>query len=168
MLRSGWTRIAMLAACLGLMFSAVTVQAGDIDGKTFKDWRGQCENAPDGREFCYILQRLQREDNNRTLMITQVGYHLETREPLVIFHLPPVLDDKEMLLFKTDDNNAISIGFRCDNERCRGDMILDDRLLAELKKGRQGVVAFVHVQNGKQVIFELSLMGFTAGFKSLQ
>ncbi|WP_315983196.1 invasion associated locus B family protein [Aliamphritea spongicola] len=144
MLRSGWTQMLLLAVSLGLVLSAVTVRAGEIDGKTFRDWRGQCETAPDGREYCYILQRLQRVDNERTLMITQVGYHLETKEALVMFHLPPVLDPKEMLLFKTDDNTAISVGYSCDSQRCRGDMVLDDRLLSELKKdGREWLLLFI-------------------------
>ena len=168
MLRSGLARVLLLTVCLGLTLLAVTVRAGEVDGKTFRDWRGQCEPTPDGRESCYILQRLQRVNSDNTLMITQVGYHLETKEALVIFHLPPVLDPKEMLLFKTDDNAAISVGYQCNSQRCRGDIILNDRLLSELQKGRQGVVAFVDINNGEQVLFPVSLMGFTAGFKSLQ
>ncbi len=168
MLRLSGTRMLMFLGCLGLFISAMAVQAGEIDGKAFKDWLGQCEVAPDGREFCYILQRLQRQGSSNTLMITQVGYHLETKEALVIFHLPPMLNQEEMLLFKTDDNDAISISYRCNEERCRGDFILDQRSLAELKKGRQGVVAFVNMKNGEQVLLPLSLMGFTAGFKSLR
>ncbi|WP_261844718.1 invasion associated locus B family protein [Aliamphritea ceti] len=168
MLRLSGTRLLMLLGCLGLFVSATITHAGEIDGKSFKDWVGQCEVAPDGREFCYILQRLQRKDSDGTLMITQVGYHLDTKEALVIFHLPPMLDQQEMLLFKTDDNDAKSISYSCNEQRCRGDFILDKGSLAELKKGRQGLVAFVHMENGKQVLLPLSLMGFTAGFKSLR
>lgn len=161
-------RFLMLCG-LGLCSLGLPVQAADnIHGQSFKDWLGQCEVAPDGKEFCYILQRLQRNGTNNTLMITQIGYHLETNEALVVFHLPAVLDVNEMLLFKTDDNDAISINYRCDDQQCRGGFLLDKRMLGEFKRGRQALIGFTNADDGERVLLPVSLMGFTAGFKSLQ
>ena len=164
---TGKRLLALVAVFAGAVL-AVPAQAGDIHGKVFKDWVGQCETAPDGREFCYILQRLQRNGTENTLMITQVGYHLETDEALVVFHLPAVLDANEKLLFKTDDNDVISINYRCQDGQCRGGFQLDKRMLGEFRRGRQGLVGFTNEADGEQILFPVSLMGFTAGFKSLQ
>ena len=72
------------------------------------------------------------------------------------------------LRIKIDDNDELRVPFeRCMNVGCKVVLALDEKLLAQLRKGSKARVQF-HDLRGKGIALPASLSGFTAALRSLK
>ena len=139
--------------------------AGAIQGKVFKDWQGSCQDV-NGKEICFVVQPLY-VDNKATIMVTTVDLVQHPKLPVVTFRLSKMLDATKDVQFKVDKNQAIGLKAKCSETACLVHFLLDKRMMAEFKRGKQGVLAFIATDTKKPRYFPVSLSCFTKARSAL-
>ncbi len=156
-----WTLCLLLLSSLVLGANAWAAK----DGKRYKDWTVQCEK-PEASlpEQCFIFQTLKK--NDRPLMQMAAGY-LKS-QPVAIFTLPLGVALRAGVEVKVDVNKSIRIPYdRCDPGGCIAGLALTPEHIASFKKGKK-VYVTVMDGGGRKVPLEISLSGFTKGFKAVR
>lgn len=142
--------------------------AADQDVQVFKDWYLRCGSAQTGEKRCILLQDLIDQESKRPLMQLAVGFWGPDNLRGIIITLPLGVTLPPGIEVQIDGQ---PIGrapfFQCTVNGCQSRVPLEDELLAKLKAGQGGVVAFRDGQ-GRNVPLAFSLRGFTAGFGAVQ
>ncbi|NRA19957.1 MAG: invasion associated locus B family protein [Oceanospirillaceae bacterium] len=149
-----------------LLLSAEASLAASIEGKQYKDWRIDCQQA-NGREFCFVSQPLIAKSNG-VIMVTTVDIVQHSTLPVVTFRLSTMLDATKEIQFKIDKNQPIGLKAKCNEKECIVNFLLDKRMLNEFKRGSRGVLAFIAKDTNKPKYFPLSLSGFTKAYNRLR
>ncbi len=159
-------QIALLVT-LGLVVGSVSA-AGNIKGKKFGDWGGECETTPEQEQVCYLLQTLSDKRNNELIMVTAVGYGKGKKFPTAIFDLPKTVDIQRGVQLKVDRYPAVSFKGACDAKGCRAGFTLDNPLTQQFQKGKQAIVAY-RVRGQKDPVFRpVSLKGMAQGLQAIR
>ncbi len=161
---------ALAAPGLGLAMAAVAglASAQGVVKNTFGDWQQRCE-VPAGAkaEQCALVQNVAAEDRpNMTLLVIvlrtadQKARLLRVVAPLGVL-LPAGLG------LKIDQADIGRAGFvRCLTTGCVAEVVLEDNLIAQLKKGQ--TATFIVFQTPEEGVgIPVSLNGFGPGFDSL-
>lgn len=158
-----------LALLLVAGWAGGPVQAGPEHGQTFKDWTARCEQAPGtDLERCFIFQNLVLKDSGKRLVHMAVGYLAANGQPAAVVTMPLGISLPPGASISVDGGAPREIIIeRCDNDGCVGAVTLSKQLVAELKRGREARISF-HDGTRRRIAVPVSLLGFTAGFDSLQ
>ncbi len=164
---------AALRRLLPLLLVALStggpVQAGPEHGQIFKDWTARCEQAPGTElERCFIFQNLVLKESGRRLVHMAVGYLAANGQAAAVVTMPLGISLPPGASISVDAGAPRKIIIeRCDNDGCVGAVTLTRQLIAELKRGREARISF-YDGTGRRIAVPVSLLGFTAGFNSLQ
>ncbi len=158
-------RIVLLVA----LSAGGPVQAKPEHGQTFKDWTARCEQAPGANlERCFIFQNLVLKESGKRLVHMAVGYLAANGQAAAVITMPLGISLPPGASISVDGGAPRSIVIeRCDNDGCVGAVTLSEQLVADLKRGREARICF-HDGTRRRIAVPVSLLGFTAGFNSLQ
>lgn len=153
---------------LAALSVAGAVQAGPEHGQTFKNWTTRCEQSPDTSvERCFIFQNLVLKESGRRLVHMAVGYLAANGEAAAVITMPLGISLPPGATISVDGGMPEAIVIeRCDANGCVGAVALSDQLVAALKRGREAHISF-HDASRRRIAVPVSLLGFTAGFNSL-
>lgn len=156
------------AALLVALLAVGPVAAKPEHGQTFKNWTARCEQAPGTREErCFIFQNLVLKESGQRLVHVAVGYLAADRRAAAVVTLPLGISLPPGAAISVDGGDAVKLIIeRCDSNGCIGAVALSDSLIAALKRGREARVSF-HDGTRRRIAVPVSLLGFTAGFESL-
>ncbi len=153
---------------LAALSMAGPIQAKPQHGQTFKDWTTRCEQAPGtSTERCFIFQNLVLKESGRRLVHMAVGYLAADGRAAAVITMPLGISLPAGASISVDGGPPREIVIeRCDTGGCVGTVALIDRLITDLKRGREARISF-HDGSGRRIAVPLSLLGFTAGINSL-
>ena len=153
---------------LAALSMAGPIQAKPQHGQTFKDWTTRCEQAPGtSTERCFIFQNLVLKESGRRLVHMAVGYLAADGQAMAVVTMPLGISLPAGASISVDGGPPREIVIeRCDAGGCVGTVALIDRLITDLKRGREARISF-HDGSGRRIAVPLSLLGFTAGINSL-
>ncbi len=145
------------------------VHALPENGQKFRDWTARCEvNKEKARPACFVFQNLLLKKENKRLLHVAVGYLTASAQPVAFFTLPLGVSLPGGLSITVDDGKPVRIRYeRCDASGCLAPLALTDTLVTSLRGGRWARVAFFD-STRREVSVPVSLLGFTAGLKSLK
>jgi invasion protein IalB len=145
------------------------VQAKPEHGQTFKDWTARCEQAPGADlERCFIFQNLVLKESGKRLVHMAVGYLAANGQAAAVITMPLGISLPPGASISVDGGAPRSIVIeRCDSDGCVGAVSLSEQFVADLKRGREARISF-HDGTRRRIAVPVSLLGFTAGFNSLQ
>ena len=158
-------RILLLVA----LSAGGSVQAKPEHGQTFKDWTARCEQAPGANlERCFIFQNLVLKESGKRLVHMAVGYLAANGQAAAVITMPLGISLPPGASISVDGGAPRSIVIeRCDSDGCVGAVTLSEQLVSDLKRGREARISF-HDGTRRRIAVPVSLLGFTAGFNSLQ
>lgn len=156
------------APLLAGLSMAGPLQSKPEHGQTFKDWTARCETAPDeAMPHCFIFQNLVLKQSGQRLVHMAVGYLAANGQAVAVITMPLGISLPAGAAISVDGGHAEDIVVeRCDTSGCVGAVTLSDGLVAQMKRGRQARISF-HDGAGRAIAVPVSLLGFTAGFDSL-
>lgn len=142
----------------------------DAEMERFDDWAvrcGQLGEEQGNREVCEMLQRVSVEETGQPVMEMAVGYVPDTSEPVAVFTLPLGVRLPPGVQIQVDDQEPSRFPMQlCMNQGCRADLLLDDELLAQLRRGRQAEITVLD-PGGQPVVLPVSLIGFTSALERI-
>ncbi|HPQ94506.1 MAG: invasion associated locus B family protein [Thiothrix sp.] len=156
--------IPLLLAC-GITALSPPAMAS-LQGQRFQDWGGNCEAGAYNRNICYLEQVLSH--NDQPLMITVIGYAPGKPMPTIFFELPKDIAIQNGITLQVDNQAPIRFQGQCNETRCTAGFALDQKILAQFRKGRRATVSYQGQADSRQVQLPLSLMGISAGLNALQ
>ena len=157
-----------LAVVLAALWMAGPVEARPEHGQTFKDWTARCEQAPGSSlERCFIFQNLVLKESGQRLVHMAVGYLAANGRAAAVVTMPLGISLPPGATISVDSGAPREIVIeRCDNNGCVGAVTLSGGFVAQLKRGREARISF-HDGTRRRIAVPVSLLGFTAGFNSL-
>lgn len=155
----------LVASSLLMSGSALAVESGKI----FKDWRAQCETAPEtGKEVCHIFQNLTTKDDGKQILNVMIGYLPNKEEPVMILTLPLGIALPPGVQIQIDEGKAARAPVEtCTPQGCRVGIPVTDDFINMMKKGNTMKVTFANLKR-KGLTIPVSLSGFSAGINSLK
>lgn len=152
----------------GALWMGGVASANPQHGQTFKNWSARCEPAPGSTiERCFIFQNLVLKDSGKRLVHMAVGYLAADGRPAAVITLPLGISLPLGATISVDGGAPEEIHIeRCDAGGCVGTVALSDGFVVALKRGREARVTF-HDGARRRIAVPISLLGFTAGFNSL-
>lgn len=161
-------RAALLVTCVIALLATPSARANPEHGQTFRNWTARCEPAPGTTlERCFIFQNLVLKESGQRLVHMAVGYLAANAQPAAVITLPLGISLPPGAAISVDGGEAVDIVIeRCDSNGCVGALVLDQHLIAALKRGREARISF-HDGSRRRIAVPVSLLGFTAGFDSL-
>lgn len=154
------------ASLFSLLFLSFSTQAaGNIQGKRFQDWGGNCQVTEQGRH-CYLEQVL--HDGEQKVMISVIGYLPGQKIPSMAFELPPNIHLPAGFSLSLNARPLTRFKGKCSPERCTASFQLTPQILQQLQKGQAATVSYLSTPNQRPVNLPLSLMGITAGLNALK
>lgn len=162
--RKPWLPMLLALSCAG-----GTADAKPEHGQTFKNWTARCEQTPgSATERCFIFQNLVLKESGKRLVHMAAGYLAANGEPAAVITMPLGISLPLGATISVDGGTPENIVIeRCDANGCIGAVALSDGFIADLKRGREARIAF-HDGSRRRIAVPLSLLGFTAGFNSLE
>ena len=157
------------AALVSTLCAIGPAAAAPEHGQSFRDWTARCEQ-PTGStvERCFIFQNLVLKDTGERLVHVAIGHLEPSGRAAAIVTLPLGISLPPGAAISIDGGEPVRFPVeRCDMNGCVGALELDDRLIAAMKGGREARITF-HDGTRRAIAVPVSLMGFTAGFDSLQ
>ena len=164
------TRVAIWPlALLAALSLAGAARAQPQHGQTFQDWTTRCEQAPGtATQRCFIFQNLVLKKSGQRLVHMAVGYLAADGQATAVITMPLGISLPAGASISVDGGPAREIVIeRCDTGGCVGTVALGDRLIRDLKRGREARISF-HDGSGRRIAVPMSLLGFTAGIDSLK
>lgn len=157
-----------LAGLLALLGSIGTAQAQGQVKSTSGDWQMRCENPPGARaEQCALVQSVSAEDRPNINLVVIILKTADGKSRLLRVLAPLGVLLPAGLGLKIDQTDVGRAGFvRCTANGCVAEVMMDDDLIAKLRKGESAT--FIVFQTPEEGIgIPVSLKGFGPGFDSL-
>ena len=156
------------AAVLVALLAAGPLQAKPEHGQIFRNWTARCEHAPGTTvERCFIFQNLVLKESGQRLVHVAVGYLAANGQAAAVVTLPLGISLPPGASINIDGGDSLEIVIeRCDTNGCIGAVGLGEHLITDLKRGREARIYF-HDATRRRIAVPVSLLGFTAGFNSL-
>jgi len=164
-----WPPVLLAAlSMIGSMATIGSLEARPEHGQVFKDWTARCEQAP-GTSLprCFIFQNLVLKESGQRLVHMAVGYLAGQNQAAAIVTMPLGISLPAGAAISVDGGDPLDMVIeRCDTNGCVGAVTLSAAFLAQLKRGREARIGF-HDGTRRRIDVPVSLLGFTAGFNSL-
>jgi len=140
-----------------------------IGGKQFKDWTVACEKQPDGaKERCFLFQNIVTKNERQRILHVAVGYLAADGRAAAILTLPLGISLPPGVDFRIDSGETKHLILeRCDKNGCRAGLVLENVLVAAMKRGEKIQVQFQDAAR-RAIEVPVSLAGFTAGLAALK
>jgi invasion protein IalB len=164
---SGARRSLALCAA-GLLAGTVPAAAQGVVKNTFGDWQLRCETPAGAKnEQCAIVQSVAAEDRPNVTLLVIVLKTADGKSRLLRVVAPLGVLLPAGLGLKIDNADIGRAGFvRCLTTGCVAEVVLEDNLIDQLKKGKSAT--FIVFQTPEEGIgIPVSLNGFGPGFDSL-
>ncbi len=149
----------------------VPADPGAGTAQRFDDWRLGCERRPGTeRETCFVEQRVGHKDApERLALAVAIGFFAPGGKPAMIIKVPPAVVQEAGIIIKVDDQQVREVGIRqCGPENCSVMALVGDDLLAEMRAGKEAIVAYSRKESAEIVRVPVSLRGLTRGLAALQ
>jgi len=165
-----WTHLVMVLL-LGWgtsLFASGPAHAQGTIKNTFGDWKLRCDNPPGAStEQCLIMQNVADEARPNITLVMFVMKTADGKSRLMRILVPLGVLLPNGLGLKIDQVDIGRVGFvRCLTTGCVAEVILEEGLVAQLKKGHTATfIVFATPEEG--VGIPLSLEGFEAAYDSL-
>lgn len=163
----GFRSIKLLSVSL-LVVGACSLSAqaaGNIQGKRFQDWGGNCQVRQQVRH-CYLEQALY--DGQQKVMISVIGYIPGQTIPSMAFELPPNIHLPAGFTLSLNEQPLTRFKGTCSAQRCTASFQLTAQILQQFQKGQAATLNYLSTPNKRPVSLPLSLMGITAGLNALK
>jgi invasion protein IalB len=164
---SGWRRrLALLS--VALLAGAAPAAAQGVVKNTYGDWQLRCETPAGAKnEQCAIVQSVAAEDRPNVTLLVIVLKTADGKSRLLRVVAPLGVLLPAGLGLKIDNADIGRAGFvRCLTTGCVAEVVLEDNLIEQLKKGQSAT--FIVFQTPEEGIgIPVSLKGFGPGFDSL-
>lgn len=168
---------ALLVTTIGHGALAQETSEGDTSENTgpnveidqYQDWVLRCENSSqENTRSCVLFQRLVMQDTGQVVLQATMALPKDPEEsPLAVFTLPLGIYLPYGAEITVDDGQPVTAGIEtCIQRGCTSVLPLDDELLEQMRSGQKMRIR-VKQNEEKNLDFELSLNGFTAGFGAL-
>ena len=157
----------ILALGLGLA-SLAAAKAQGVVKNTFGDWQLRCETPAGAKtEQCAIVQNVAAEDRPSMTLLVIVLRTADGKSRLLRVVAPLGVLLPAGLGLKIDQADVGRAGFvRCLTTGCVAEVVLEDALVNQLKKGQ--TATFIVFQTPEEGVgIPVSLNGFETGFNSL-
>ena len=167
MARSGPVRFA-LGSALVLALAGTTAMAQGVVRSAHGDWQIRCDTPPGAQsEQCALIQSVTAEDRPNVGLTVIVLKTADQKSRLMRVLAPLGVLLPSGLGLKIDNADIGRAGFvRCLPNGCVAEVVMDDKLVGQLKAGQQAT--FVIFQTPEEGIgIPLSLAGFGAGYDKL-
>lgn len=167
MARESILRAAVIAFALALGFVAPAAAQGVAKGK-FGDWDLRCETPPGAaKEQCALMQSVAADDKPNVNLVVIVLKTADGKSRLLRVIAPLGVLLPSGLGLKVDQTDIGRAGFvRCLPSGCVAEVVMDDKLLDQLRGGTTGT--FIIFQTPEEGIgIPLTLTGFKDGFEKL-
>ncbi len=148
-----------------LILSLNATAAGNVQGKRFQDWGGNCQVTQQGRH-CYLEQVL--HDGEQKVMISVIGYLPRQKIPSMAFELPPNIHLPAGFTLSMNERPVLRFKGKCSAQRCTASFQLTPQILQQFQKGQAATVSYLSTPNQRPVNLPLSLMGISAGLNALK
>ncbi|MEH3146414.1 MAG: invasion associated locus B family protein [Methylobacterium frigidaeris] len=168
MRRFGRRLRAGLFGTLAILASAPALAQGAVK-QTFDDWQMRCETPAGAKsEQCALVQYVAAEDRPNLTLVVIVLKTADNRGTLLRVVTPLGILLPSGLGLKIDQNDVGRTAFvRCLSTGCVAEVVMDDKLIGQLKAGQQAT--FIVFQTPEEGVgIPLSLKGFGPGVDSLQ
>lgn len=153
------------ASLFSVFFLSLTAQAvGNIQGKRFQDWGGNCQVTEQGKH-CYLEQVL--HDGEQKVMVSVIGYLPGQKVPSMAFELPPNIHLPAGFTLSIAERPVTRFKGKCSAQRCTASFQLTTQILQQFQKGQAATVSYLSTPNKRPVSLPLSLMGIATGLKAL-
>ena len=159
-------RIAAAGALLAL--ATVSASAQGIVRSVHNDWQIRCETPPGAPgEQCALIQSVTAEDRPNVGLTVIILKTADQKNRLMRILVPLGVLLPKGLGLRIDQTDIGSAGFvRCMPTGCVAEVIMDDKLIGQLKSGKQAL--FLIYQTAEEGIgVRLGRFGFSAGFDKL-
>lgn len=158
------------AVSLGLIVAISSIaeaQSVRQTGRTFRDWTEACEAGAQGREICFVFQRVSYR-GKQVANIT-LGFKPGKSGPVAVINMPlGAIHLPDGLRVRTDQGIDGWGPFKfCDTKGCHVELDIEPQLLAALKAGTNGWLLFYDLRR-EPIQLPFSLRGLTAGLQSLR
>jgi invasion protein IalB len=165
---AGFFSAALFAFLILSGVSATSAAAqGVVKGK-FGDWEMRCETPPGAtRDQCALMQSVAAEDKPNVNLVVIVLKTADGKSKLLRVIAPLGVLLPSGLGLKVDQTDIGRAGFvRCLPSGCVAEVVMDDKLLDQLRGGGTGT--FIIFQTPEEGIgIPLALKGFKDGFEKL-
>ena len=164
--RSVRTGILTIIGCLGA--APIPGQAQGLVKARYGDWQVRCETPPGAaKEQCALLQSIAAEDRSNINLIVIVLKTADGKNRLLRVIAPLGVLIPSGLGLKIDETDIGHAGFvRCLPSGCVAEVVMEDKLLDQLKTGKNAV--FIIFQTPEEGIgIPLKLTGFADAFNQL-
>lgn len=143
------------------------------DGSQFGDWTIVCADGAEDIRNCWLGQVLQRQEDGQFLAEIRLRLANEGSENryLMVLHTPTGILLTERAAYRVadvGDSDAPLLWHNCTERRCIALRSLQQDEVERLRGGLRMVVGYQRVQEAQPTVFEVSLMGVTAGLAALQ
>ena len=131
-------------------------------------WRHVCAKSPNGKgNSCQIIQQLLVKKSKKILMSGSIRLSGKKNSPALMLQLPHGMFIPAGIAVRVDKKPLKKTAVQtCDHRGCFTGLALDDKMLVNMKKGKNIVVAFRNLKK-QTIAISLSLKGFTAAYKKL-
>lgn len=153
---------------LAALSMAGSLQARPEHGQVFKDWTARCEQV-EGSSVprCFIFQNLVLKESGQRLVHVAVGYLAGNNQAAAVITMPLGISLPAGAAISVGGGDPLDVVIeRCDSSGCIGAVTLNAAVVAQLKRGREARIGF-HDGTRRRIEVPVSLLGFTAGFNSL-
>jgi invasion protein IalB len=160
--------LALAVAGLGLFLSGLPAAAQGMVKSKHGDWEMRCETPPGAaHEQCALLESVAAEDKPNINLVVIVLKTADGKSRLLRVIAPLGVLLPSGLGLKIDETDVGRAGFvRCLPTGCVAEVVLEDKLIDQLKTGRNAT--FIIFQTPEEGIgIPLSLAGFRDGFEAL-
>jgi invasion protein IalB len=166
LLRAGVRKFPLLL--VAVLAVTAPAQAKPEHGQNFKNWTARCEPAPGtSLDRCFIFQNLVLKESGQRVVHMAVGYLAANGQTAAVITMPLGISLPPGASIDVDGGTPREIVIeRCDTNGCVGAVALNEQLVVELKRGREARISF-HDGTRRRIAVPVSLLGFTAGFNSL-
>ena len=160
--------LAAAALSLALLGQPGTAAAQGLVKNTFGDWQLRCETPAGAKaEQCALVQNVAAEDRPNMTLLVIVLKTADGKSRLLRVVTPLGVLLPAGLGLKIDQADIGRAGFvRCMATGCFAEVVLEDNLISQLKKGQ--TATFIVFQTPEEGVgIPVSLNGFGPGFDSL-
>jgi invasion protein IalB len=159
--------VVLMAMLGGLALTGAAAAQVQVKGK-FGDWEMRCETPPGAsREQCAIIQSVAADDKPNMNLVVIVLKTADGKSRLLRVIAPLGVLLPAGLGLNIDGSDKGRAGFvRCLPSGCVAEVVMDDKLLADLRTGKSATfIVFETPEQGTGI--PLALAGFSDGFDRL-
>jgi invasion protein IalB len=160
---------ALLAGAALVLLAGLSPAAALDSGERFEDWTVACEKPKDPAQTprCFISQKILVKDNRQPILLIGAGLLGPDKRPAIILTVPLGVYLPGGLTLTVPDVKPMRLPFEtCLPGGCRAGVVLNDELLAGLRKGDKAVVTLNDARR-RLINLPISLKGLSRGFDAV-